>query len=334
MPFNLRNYGKTPFICFALLVVFVTTMKTASAQSTLKVYSILLSNLGSSISSTVKLVDETGAGSGSRGAFVHVVWTGPGGSFDQYATIGTRLRGDFQLYTAGAPGEYTLTVVDATKTGYTFVPTNNSKSISIGVEGNIPPTAVFNVDITSGGVPLSVNFDSTESNDLDGSIATYAWNFGDGSEGSFEANPSHTYQGIGNFTATLTVTDDMGATNSQSTGITVTDSNGGCISNCMSVGNITLSYKAKSRTMNALVWVQDENDTGVKGAEIHAKWTLPDGSIIEDYSSTGNKSKAAFTLKTDVAGLYTLTIVEVTKAGNSFDPDKSTVLTGMVEIAP
>lgn len=333
MTFNLRNYGKIPFICLALLVVFVSTMKTASAQSTLNVYSILLTDLGSSISGTVKLVDETGAGSGSRGTFVHVVWTGPGGSFDQYTTIGTRLRGDFKLYTAGAPGKYTLTVVDATKTGYTFVPTNNSKSITIGGADNIPPTAVFNADITSGGVPLIVNFDSTGSNDLDGSI-TYAWDFGDGSEGSNEAHPSHTYYNIGNFTATLTVTDDMGVMNSQSTGISVTDSNGGCISSCMSVANITLSYKAKSRIMNALVWVQDENDTGVKGAEVHAKWTLPDGSSVEDYSSTGNKSKAAFTLKTDVAGLYTLTIVEVTKAGNSFDPDKSTVLTGMMEIAP
>ena len=334
MTYNLRNYGKNSFICLALLVVFVTTMKTASAQSTLSVYSFVLANLGSSISGTVKLVDETGAGAGARGTVVHGVWEKPDGStFDQYANIGTRLRANFSLYTAGAPGKYTLTVIDATKTGYTFIPKNNSKSITIGGAGNKLPTAVFNADVISGGVPLTVNFDSSGSSDQDGSIISYAWNFGDDST-SNEVHPSHIYTVIGNYTATLTVTDDMGATDSQSTGITITDGNAGCISNCMSVDNITLSYKSKSRTMNALVEIMDENGIGVKGAEVHATWTLPDGSIVENYSSTGNKSRATFSLKTNVAGLYILTIVEVTKAGYSFDPDNSNVLTGTININP
>ena len=37
---------------------------------------------------------------------------------------------------------------------------------------------------------------------------TYSWDFGDGAPTSTDQNPSHTYATVGNYTATLTVTDD------------------------------------------------------------------------------------------------------------------------------
>ena len=52
------------------------------------------------------------------------------------------------------------------------------------------------------------------STDSDGTIASYAWDFGDGNT-STEADPVHTYTGITeltDFDVTLTVTDDDGAT--------------------------------------------------------------------------------------------------------------------------
>ena len=71
------------------------------------------------------------------------------------------------------------------------------------------PTASFTTDVTQGGAPLAVSFDASGSVDPDGSIATYAWAFGDGGTGS-GAQVTHTYSTGGEFTAVLTVTDDRG----------------------------------------------------------------------------------------------------------------------------
>ena len=49
---------------------------------------------------------------------------------------------------------------------------------------------------------------------MDGTIAGYLWDFGDGTT-STAANPSHTYTLPGPFVATLTVTDNGGATATQ-----------------------------------------------------------------------------------------------------------------------
>ncbi|MBL8296983.1 MAG: PKD domain-containing protein [Rhodanobacteraceae bacterium] len=70
---------------------------------------------------------------------------------------------------------------------------------------NAPPTPDFSAVIND----LAVNFTSS-SVDFDGSIASYSWNFGDGSPASTVANPSHTYASYGAKTVVLTVTDDDG----------------------------------------------------------------------------------------------------------------------------
>ena len=65
-------------------------------------------------------------------------------------------------------------------------------------------------------------FDGSASTDTDGTIATYIWNFGDGSTASGKT-ASHTYTTKATFTATLTVTDNKGASSTSSTTITVED---------------------------------------------------------------------------------------------------------------
>lgn len=86
---------------------------------------------------------------------------------------------------------------------------------------NLPPTVSVTAMPSSGNAPLLVTFTATAS-DPDGTIASYAWDFGDG-QSSTLANPTHTYA-VGNYTATVTVTDNLGATATASSGISVASS--------------------------------------------------------------------------------------------------------------
>jgi PKD repeat protein len=80
--------------------------------------------------------------------------------------------------------------------------------------GNDWPVATVSADPTGGDVPLSVNFDSAGTTDLDGTVTAYGWDFGDG-ETSSETSPSHSYTVGGPHVATLTVTDNGDAQTTQ-----------------------------------------------------------------------------------------------------------------------
>ena len=83
------------------------------------------------------------------------------------------------------------------------------------------PDAQFTASTDQGSAPLSVTFDGSPSTD-DGTIATYAWDFGDGETGD-AATITHTYTDAGTYTAQLTVTDDEGLSDSSSQDISVED---------------------------------------------------------------------------------------------------------------
>src|SRR5690606_5775082 len=86
---------------------------------------------------------------------------------------------------------------------------------------NKAPNAAFTVTPAEGEVPLEVAVDASASKDPDGSIAAYAWEFGDGGKATGQ-KAAHTYQAAGEYTITLTVTDHEGATGQRQAIITVT----------------------------------------------------------------------------------------------------------------
>jgi PKD repeat protein len=86
--------------------------------------------------------------------------------------------------------------------------------------GNQPPVAAINATPTTGLAPLIVSFNGSNSTDADGTIASYAWDFGD-STNATGVTTSHTYNTAGSYTARLTVTDDDGAVSSATMVISV-----------------------------------------------------------------------------------------------------------------
>ncbi len=73
-------------------------------------------------------------------------------------------------------------------------------------QANEPPVAFFTYEADAEN-PLLIHFDGSGSEDEDGDIVSYEWDFPNGASGS-GATPSHTFEKRGTYTVTLTVTDD------------------------------------------------------------------------------------------------------------------------------
>lgn len=67
----------------------------------------------------------------------------------------------------------------------------------------------------------AIDFSSEYSNDVDGQITSYLWDFGDGNT-STAANPSHSFDAIGDFQVSLTVTDNEGLSTTVNTEANIT----------------------------------------------------------------------------------------------------------------
>lgn len=91
------------------------------------------------------------------------------------------------------------------------------------VSGNSAPQALFEYAC----VDLRCEFTST-SQDYDGSIVEYAWDFGDGATDNVAA-PSHDYSAADSYDVRLTVLDNEGASDSVVQTVLVADPSAGCI---------------------------------------------------------------------------------------------------------
>ncbi len=97
---------------------------------------------------------------------------------------------------------------------------NNTVIITTSAEiPNKKPAASAYAIPTNGDAPLQVSFYGT-GNDTDGTIASYNWDFNDGTT-SNQQNPIHTFTQIRTYMVLFTVTDDKGATATDTIVITV-----------------------------------------------------------------------------------------------------------------
>ncbi len=137
---------------------------------------------------------------------------------------------------------------------------DETNNIREEVIGNRPPVASFGCngyDYLSSPIAFvhkPTCFNATESNDPDGSIVSYCWDFGDGNVTTV-TDPviTHNYNHIGNYSVTLNVTDNQGGLSAAVANITVQlkgDLNGDELVNILDISLIGIAYNSRPGDSN------------------------------------------------------------------------------------
>src|SRR3989449_188051 len=130
-----------------------------------------------------------------------------------------------------------------------------SSSAAHQVTVNARPHAAFQFAPTTVYVGISVTFDASTSTDPDGSIASYAWNFGDGSSGT-GVQASHVFAAKGTFGIRLTVVDSDGLSNETTRTLAIPDRAPQITSSTPGVGPLTIDAGA-TQTFTVIAWDPD-----------------------------------------------------------------------------
>ena len=173
-------------------------------MAVLKAPGISQANLTKVVSYTITSTTNTTPPASSHPAQINIT---PGYGISGYATQSTSvvvprtdlqglLPGTFRVYGLGADQQNEVTALDAglLRVGYS-------------------PTANFTPNVTSGAVPLAVQFTDNSTGTLP---LSYAWNFGDGGTSTLP-DPVHLYTSAGTYTVNLTVTNDFGSNSTEKT---------------------------------------------------------------------------------------------------------------------
>jgi PKD repeat protein len=126
----------------------------------------------------------------------------------------TRGTGAAPSHAYAAGGTYTVTLLLADSSG-------QIATTSHVIEVDEAPSAEFSFAPTAARTGSAVAFNAAASSDADGSIASYAWSFGDGGAATGVA-PEHVFTAPGSYAVTLTVTDSDGRTAGVTHEVTVT----------------------------------------------------------------------------------------------------------------
>ncbi len=167
-----------------------------------------------------------------------------------------------------------------------------------------PPVASFSIRNSPSPTGSLVTFNGTSSYDIDGTIASYSWNFGDGSTGS-GVIVTHSFSTAGTYSVMLTVTDNAALTNSIPSSVTITD-RPPTLSFIMS-SNSTTTGKAITITISA-------SDPDGSVTAIKVDWG--DGTI-DSLSGVTTGDSHTYTLSGSSSKIFTLTVTVTDNSGSS-----------------
>lgn len=156
--------------------------------------------------------------------------------------------------------------------------TIGSLVITVGT-GNLAPQAKFAVVSTDFTTGKYIEFDPAAAADYDGTIASYAWDFGDSCAyctSSVMAPVRHYYETAGNYTVKLTVVDNSGASHLFTKAIQIT---GAPYANQPPVGRIVIDTDPnQSPTVGFPVTFSPTGSSDPDGVIVSYKWDLDNGA--------------------------------------------------------
>jgi PKD repeat protein len=209
------------------------------------------------------------------------------------------------------PGVYTVTLIVTDDDGASD---SISQTIQIGPT-NQSPTAAFGFSPTNPAVNAWVQFDGSASSDPDGSIASYLWNFGDGSTGTGTV-AWHRFSSPGTYQVILTVQDNDGATDMTTQTVQVGSTN--------LPPTAAFTFSPTNPAVNAWVQFDGSASSDADGSVASYAWDFGDGS-----SGTGAVAWHRFT----ASGTYLVTLTVVDNDGAQ-DATSQSVIVGTAQQPP
>ena len=198
---------------------------------------------------------------------------------------------------------------------------SNSITKKITVTNN-PPIAEFVYSLVGGS--KHVRFDASNSSDLNGTIVSYFWEFGDG-KNSTDMIVGHDYeQDYTTYKVNLTVTDSAGLNNTISKNVIIGDVTSPTIKITKPVKKtIYINDKIKRQRLLGMsiiigditieVDAKDNNGSGIAKVDFYINGKLKGNDTTEPYNYTWTKDRLR------VFHLFTIKVVAYDKAGNKVE---------------
>ncbi|MEA2053618.1 MAG: PKD domain-containing protein [Candidatus Thermoplasmatota archaeon] len=174
---------------------------------------------------------------------------------------------------------------------------SSTRTRSFTVDTNEEPVADFSYTPLNPTDLDTITFDASDSDDPDGDIVNYTWDFGDENV-SYGKKPTHKYDDNGTYTVTLTVKDDKGATDTCSQAIEIANE----------PPTAYFTYLPDKPKVNKEITFTDTS-TDDDGTITNYTWDFGDGNISYEQNPTH---------KYDADGTYTATLT-ITDNDNATD---------------
>jgi len=207
-------------------------------------------------------------------------------------------------------GTYGVTLTVTDNDGLTDTDTKDVFVIATGVDIT-PPEASFTSSPESPEEGETVTFDASASDDTDGTIDSYSWNFDDGNTGSGET-VSHSYTSAGTYNVTLTVIDNDSLTDTDSQTITVSPPG-------KEAPEASFSFSPSSPEVDETVAFDASGSSDADGTIANYVWDFDDGNTGSGETATHSYASA---------GTYTVTLTIEDNDGLTDTATKDVVVNG------
>ncbi len=182
------------------------------------------------------------------------------------------------------------------------------------VAANRAPQAVFTADPPNANKGVEIRFDGSNSTDPDGTIQLFQWDFGDSSTAEGQV-VTHEYSSSGNFTVTLTVTDNLSSKGNTTRQVQIENK-------IPPVAH--LNVQPQEGSTNTLFEFDGSTSTDGDGTIREYLWEFGDGS---------EKSGARVTHKFSSKGDFSVRLTVTDNDGLESSRDKEVSITGQPPIA-